>query len=473
MDTSDFDDMLFGEFDMQIAPDDALSEDSEDELLFATYREEALLWGTSNSLESTLPTTGTVLSSQEERQHYQTDLTWRPIRDRHWVIARVEAMLEMIVDALLDEHEALTITLKSRAALSRRRMATSSDGRAIIPEPKERDINFPGASAQEAWNFTVLLRILELVHSGLIADTVMTKRDMYYRHPDLFIKQSVVDRYVDDLACTLGITRSQLNVTAAARGLLAGNFRLTRHDGHVVSGMSDEGIIVPNLSANDSLDLTEVHWVLVIEKEATFRFLKSSPQWHTLGSEGLVLTAKGYPDVASRKLLNQVAESAPHIPMYALVDLDPDGIAILSTYKYGSYRLAHEDVTPADTTAPGLPNMRWLGVKSHHMSRTPVGEEHTDASVVPQLQGLMRLTARDRTKAARMLEWNVCSDSGAEPEWRQELQTMLMLNIKAEMQILDEGYGGLVLWLRHELGQAKDLVCAQAVKEEADDRMLF
>lgn len=35
---------------------------------------------------------------------------------------------------------------------------------------------------------------------------------MYYRHPDLFVKQSVVDRYVDDLACTFGITRSQLNV---------------------------------------------------------------------------------------------------------------------------------------------------------------------------------------------------------------------------------------------------------------------
>jgi meiotic recombination protein SPO11 len=57
------------------------------------------------------------------------------------------------VDGLLEEHEALTITLKSRAALSRRRTtAAEGDGRA--PEPKERDINFPGASAQEAWNFS-------------------------------------------------------------------------------------------------------------------------------------------------------------------------------------------------------------------------------------------------------------------------------------------------------------------------------
>jgi meiotic recombination protein SPO11 len=37
-------------------------------------------------------------------------------------------------------------------------------------------------------------------------------RDMFYRHPDLFVKQSVVDRYVDDLACTFGVSRSLLNV---------------------------------------------------------------------------------------------------------------------------------------------------------------------------------------------------------------------------------------------------------------------
>lgn len=74
----------------------------------------------------------------------------------------------------------------------------------------------------------MLLRILELVHGGLLDNTIMTKRyriavhvasllltydrDIYYRHPDLFTKQTVVDRYVDDLAYTLGITRSQLNV---------------------------------------------------------------------------------------------------------------------------------------------------------------------------------------------------------------------------------------------------------------------
>jgi meiotic recombination protein SPO11 len=159
--------------------------------------------------------------------------------------------------------------------------------------------------------------------------------------------------------------------------------------------------------------------------------------------------------------------------MFALVDRDPDGIGILSTYKYGSYRLAHEDVT-SKGTGLSLPNIRWLGVKGHHISRTPVGERDTDTSGMSELQGLMKLTTRDRIKAARMLEWDICAHGGAEQEWRHELQTMLMLNNKAEMQILDELPGGLVSWLSGELGKA----CGQSLELSvgtpcSDDGMLF
>jgi meiotic recombination protein SPO11 len=172
--------------------------------------------------------------------------------------------------------------------------------------------------------------------------------------------------------------------------------------------------------------------------------------------------------------LRRVADQAPHIPMFALVDLDPDGIAILSTYKYGSYRLAHEKVAPQDTPGLNLPNMQWLGVKRHHICRTPVGEGDTDTNVMPELQGIMRLTARDRTRAMRMLEWDLCADGGPEQAWRHELQMMLMLNTKAEMQILDELPHGLVSWVSSEL----DTACTQSLglsmgRPGSDDGMLF
>jgi len=75
-----------------------------------------------------------------------------------------------------------------------------------------REIRFPGKTASETWRFTVLLRILELCHEALITGMIMTKRDLYYRDPDLFQKQTTVDRLVDDLAFTLDIERDDLNV---------------------------------------------------------------------------------------------------------------------------------------------------------------------------------------------------------------------------------------------------------------------
>ena len=160
--------------------------------------------------------------------------------------------------------------------------------------------------------------------------------------------------------------------------------------------------------------------------------------------------------MASRAFLLYLSKHAPSMPMYTFVDLDPDGIAIMSTYKYGSYRLAHENFAAGQTAGLTLPNMRWLGLKKHHISSGSVYESNTAAGYAPDLQGLMRLTARDRTKAVRMLEWDLCCEAGPEQEWRHELQGMLMLNIKAEMQILDECPGGMISFLHNELGQVHD-----------------
>jgi meiotic recombination protein SPO11 len=56
-----------------------------------------------------------------------------------------------------------------------------------------------------------------------------------------------------------------------------------------------------------------------------------------------------------------------------------------------------------------------------------------------------------------MLEWEVFAENGIEIEWRNELQTMLILNVKAEMQVFEERDGGLALWLKGELGLGIEL----------------
>lgn len=90
----------------------------------------------------------------------------------------------------------------------------------------------------------------------LVPQLTSTLRNIYYKDPDLFKTQHVVDKYVDILAYTFGIQRAALNVvsrrapplqefagtcriadrtrptqTAAAKGLVIGDYTLHYADG--------------------------------------------------------------------------------------------------------------------------------------------------------------------------------------------------------------------------------------------------
>ena len=87
--------------------------------------------------------------------------------------------------------------------------------------------------------------------------------------------------------------------------------------------------------------------------------------------------------------------------------------------------------------------MRWMGIQSKDILERRTGEE---------CKGLLRLSGRDRKKAVKMLEnseW--LKEGGVEGEWRRELQVMLMLNVKAEMEVLGERVGGLEGWVDERL----------------------
>ena len=124
-------------------------------------------------------------------------------------------------------------------------------------------------------------------------------------------------------------------------------------------------------------------------------------------------------------------------PIYALTDFDPDGLAIMSTYIHGSLNLSHENA------GLNVPSIQWLGVQSRDVL---AANEHDDYS------GLLRLSARDRKKAADMLEKSeVLQEGGIEKVWRRELQVMLMLNVKAEMEVLADRQGGVKGWVEEKL----------------------
>lgn len=168
--------------------------------------------------------------------------------------------------------------------------------------------------------------------------------------------------------------------------------------------------------------------------------------------------------------LQLIRFNCPQIPIFALVDYDPDGLNIFRCYRFRSGTAIQE----TDVTAPGI---RWLGIKSHDLLEYETylnsSIRHSSASEqLPNSQSseesnssktsisstecrdpVSLLSARDRKVAVGILEKLLdVRDDPEVVEVQRELRVMLMMGIKAEIQWLDEA-GNLADWLDFKLGQ--------------------
>lgn len=106
--------------------------------------------------------------------------------------------------------------------------------------------------------------------------------------------------------------------------------------------------------------------------------------------ELVVRLATAAPEYVLRSRLfshSDADESSSSIPIFALVDCDPHGLEILSTYCFGSRALAHE----ADQLA--APDIQWLGLKIADVGREGIGRDK-----------LLPLKSTDRLKAHALLK---------------------------------------------------------------------
>ncbi|SPJ83893.1 related to meiotic recombination protein rec12 [Fusarium torulosum] len=337
------------------------------------------------------------------------------------VVACIESILMQIVDALRVGEE-LTIVHTSRR--SSRRFTGAQ------PEV----VHYPGRNLQESVKFARILVILQLSHDALVSGTVLTKRHIFYQHQDLFDKQSQVDDLVDDIAFNMGVSRGDLNIVAASKGVLAGPLTIRLHDGSSLDPRSGD--------------------------MAVFRSLCSSQFWRTsLSGPGVLVTAKGYPDLTTRAFLNFVHTRHPQLPILGLFDYDPDGVKILRCYRYGSERLSHE-------TDLGTHALQWLGIKSTHLFRDYTGTLPVRSDPVSQSSQVSMtstscrdpvsyLSARERAAAISTLKKmeNLSGNDVEASEMRRQLQLMLAVGVKAEIEWFDES-GDLCSWLDGEISEA-------------------
>uniref|UniRef100_A0A6I9QI93 Meiotic recombination protein SPO11-1-like n=1 Tax=Elaeis guineensis var. tenera TaxID=51953 RepID=A0A6I9QI93_ELAGV len=155
-------------------------------------------------------------------------------------------------------------------------------------------------------------------------------------------------------------------------------------------------------------------YVLVVEKETVFQRLANDKFCER--NHCIVITGRGYPDVPTRRFLRHIVEQL-HLPIYCLVDSDPYGFDILTTYRFGSMQMAY------DAMLMHIPGLRWLGVFPSDSEKYNLPD-----------RCLLHLTPEDKKKVEAML--SRCYLRKEAPKWRLELEIMLQKGVKFEIEAL-------------------------------------
>ncbi|XP_071696502.1 meiotic recombination protein SPO11-1-like isoform X1 [Rutidosis leptorrhynchoides] len=261
----------------------------------------------------------------------------------------------------------------------------------------------------------ILLRVLLIVQQLLQENRHGSKRDIYYMHTSVFREQSTVERAINDICIILQCSRHNLNVVSVAKGLVMGWLRFSEADMmYNCLNHPDTAHSIP-VHVEDVKDIISVaDYILVVEKESVFQRLADDCFCKT--NRCIVITGRGYPDIPTRRFLRLLIEKL-HLPVFCLVDCDPYGFDILTTYRFGSLQMAY------DAKIMRLPEIQWLGVFP------------SDAETygVPQ-QCLLPMTVKDRSKTEAIL--NRCYLQRIVPQWRLKLQLLLESGVKFEIEAL-------------------------------------
>ncbi|KAF4873774.1 Meiotic recombination protein rec12 [Colletotrichum siamense] len=372
-----------------------------------------------------------------------------PDPDNNVVGIAIAKLQEIIVSVYqsLENKEVLRVPYKTRPG-SRRNPPSAA--RATRSRSAPSVLQFPGRTENESIKFTQVLKIIHLSHSSLLSGNPVTKRNLFYQCPDLFKTQAIVDGLVDDISYTLGIGRDDLNIVASAKGLLAGPIILHMRDSSSVSASaSDTGVTIPTTRNISRIDFHHAEWVLVIEKDASSCEIPGQEGMLTIDTssagQGILITGKGVPDLQTKQFLHLLHSAKPELPIYGLVDFDPYGVNIMRCYSHGSRGHSHE-------VGVTVPSMQWLGIKSDDLLGRRDLEVDDDSAFSRQQQSESSFEATDALKErdrkiAKTLLGNIPDDFDEyNIECRRELQIMLFLNVKAEIQAVDDA-GDISGWL--------------------------
>lgn len=269
-------------------------------------------------------------------------------------------------------------------------------------------------SVKSVAQMSMLMRILFEV---LDREIHTTKRDLFYMAVNEFETQGISDALIEDLGAMMQVTRPSMNIWASSKGVVIGRLKY-RERGDLIdcSKIGSGKSIAPNVDDIDSFE-SDAEFVLVVEKDAVFNRLAEDHFYDYVPC--IIVTAKGQPDMATREFLRRINDELK-LPILAIMDADVYGFEIMRVYSIGSKALSFEARSLA------VPNIKWLGL-------LPSDLRPESGFGIPS-SAFIKNTQADVKKARRLLEEEFVIKR---PRWREELETLLELGIKAEIQALN------------------------------------
>ncbi|RZC57194.1 hypothetical protein C5167_004497 [Papaver somniferum] len=284
--------------------------------------------------------------------------------------------------------------------------------------------------------FVRVWKVMEMCYQLLMKEKRVTQRELFYKllcdSPEFFASQLEVNRSIQDVVALLRCSRHSLGIMASSRGLVAGRLMIQEPNKEVVdcSMCGSSGYaITGDLSLLEKMSIqSDARYIIVVEKHAIFQRLAEDRIFNQIPS--ILITAKGYPDIATRFLLHRLSRAFPNLPIFALQYRNPAGLAILGTYKFGSIGMGLEAYKYAC-------NVKWLGVRGNDLQLIP------EESYVP-------LKPRDLQIAKSLMSCDMLQDS-----YREELAMMVQSGKRAEIEALYfNGYDFLGKYIARKIVQA-------------------
>ncbi len=281
---------------------------------------------------------------------------------------------------------------------------------------------------KEARKFMQTVLMLKLLVQAIREGVYPTIRDLYYhgKHTIEFIdhlgrkqkentwdEQTESNAVLQDIEVATGLLREEMGISADVKGKMVGPIVVRSRGYEIDCTKMGEGAfgLPPN---PDDLEIVKIEatYVLCVEKDAIFQRLNREEFWKR--ENCILITAKGMPDRATRRMLRRLWEEYK-LPVYILTDADPYGWYIYSVYKSGSIALSYESERLA------CPGAKFIGLTTSDIIEYRISDEYVIAA-----------TDRDIKRATELMKYPWFQS----PHWQKELKLFLKLKKKVEIEAL-------------------------------------